>query len=206
MISINGVSYSYKRSEEEQLNTTSMEIGKGEVILLCGKSGSGKTTVTKLINGLIPHFLDGNLSGNIYINGITTREMKIYEISEQVGSIFQNPKTQFFNLDSDSELIFGLENMGKTPDKIMAQISKTVSDLEIETLKNRNVFKMSGGEKQLLAIASVYATNPEIYVFDEPSANIDDYGIEKIREMLIKLKSKGKTIIISEHRLSLIHI
>ena len=201
MISINGVSYSYKRSEEEQLNTTSMEIGKGEVILLCGKSGSGKTTVTKLINGLIPHFLDGNLSGNIYINGITTREMKIYEISEQVGSIFQNPKTQFFNLDSDSELIFGLENMGKTPDKIMAQISKAVSDLEIETLKNRNVFKMSGGEKQLLAIASVYATNPEIYVFDEPSANIDDYGIEKIREMLIKLKSKGKTIIISEHRL-----
>ena len=155
MISINGVSYSYKRSEEEQLNTTSMEIGKGEVILLCGKSGSGKTTVTKLINGLIPHFLDGNLSGNIYINGITTREMKIYEISEQVGSIFQNPKTQFFNLDSDSELIFGLENMGKTPDKIMAQISKAVSDLEIETLKNRNVFKMSGGEKQLLAIASV---------------------------------------------------
>ena len=127
--------------------------------------------------------------------------MKIYEISEQVGSIFQNPKTQFFNLDSDSELIFGLENMGKTPDKIMAQISKAVSDLEIETLKNRNVFKMSGGEKQLLAIASVYATNPEIYVFDEPSANIDDYGIEKIREMLIKLKSKGKTIIISEHRL-----
>lgn len=201
MISINEVSYSYKRSEEEQLNTISMEIGKGEVILLCGKSGSGKTTVTKLINGLIPHFSEGNLSGSIYINGISTREMKIYEISEEVGSIFQNPKTQFFNLDSDSELIFGLENMGETPDKIIVQIFKAISDLEIEKLKNRNVFKMSGGEKQLLAIASVYATNPAVYVFDEPSANIDEYGIEKIREMLIKLKAQGKTIIISEHRL-----
>ena len=127
--------------------------------------------------------------------------MKIYEISKQVGSVFQNPKTQFFNLDSDSELTFGLENMGEDPSEIKKKVSKAVSDLGIERLVNRNVFKMSGGEKQLLAIASIYATSPEIYVFDEPSANIDEYGIEKIREALIKLKAQGKTIIISEHRL-----
>ena len=127
--------------------------------------------------------------------------MKIYEISKQVGSVFQNPKTQFFNLDSDSELTFGLENMGEDPSEIKKKVSKAVSDLGIERLVNRNVFKMSGGEKQLLAIASIYATSPEIYVFDEPSANIDEYGIEKIREAIIKLKAQGKTIIISEHRL-----
>lgn len=201
MISIQEVSYFYNRSKEEQIKKISMEIDKGEIILLCGKSGSGKTTVTKLINGLIPHFLEGSLSGDIYINGKTTSQMKIYEISEQVGSVFQNPKTQFFNLDSDSELIFGLENKGEPLEEIKKRVSKAVYDLEIEKLLNRNVFKMSGGEKQLLAIASVYAMNPEIYVFDEPSANIDENGIEKIREVFIKLKTQGKTIIISEHRL-----
>lgn len=201
MISINEASYSYKRSLEEQLKKISIKINQGEVILLCGKSGSGKTTITKLINGLIPHFLEGNLLGNIFINGINTKQMKIYEISEKVGTIFQNPKTQFFNLDSDSELTFGLENLGENPDKIRRQVFKVVRDLGIERLKNRNVFMMSGGEKQLLAIASIYATNPDVYVFDEPSANIDEYGIERIREMLINLKAQGKTIIISEHRL-----
>lgn len=201
MISIQDVSYFYNRSKGEQIKKISMEIDKGEIILLCGKSGSGKTTVTKLINGLIPHFLEGSLSGYIYINGKNTSQMKIYEISEQVGSVFQNPKTQFFNLDSDSELIFGLENKGEPPEEIKKRVSKAVYDLGIKKLLNRNVFKMSGGEKQLLAIASVYAMNPEIYVFDEPSANIDENGIEKIREVFIKLKTQGKTIIISEHRL-----
>ncbi len=201
MISIQEVSYFYNKSKGEQIKKISMEIDKGEIILLCGKSGSGKTTVTKLVNGLIPHFLEGSLSGYIYINGKNTSQMKIYEISEQVGSVFQNPKTQFFNLDSDSELIFGLENKGEPPEEIKKRVSKAVYDLGIEKLLNRNVFKMSGGEKQLLAIASVYAMNPEIYVFDEPSANIDENGIEKIREVFIKLKTQGKTIIISEHRL-----
>ena len=201
MISIQDVSYFYNRSKGEQIKKISMEIDKGEIILLCGKSGSGKTTVTKLVNGLIPHFLEGSLSGHIYINGKNTSQMKIYEISKQVGSVFQNPKTQFFNLDSDSELIFGLENKGEPPEEIKKRVSKAVYDLGIEKLLNRNVFKMSGGEKQLLAIASVYAMNPEIYVFDEPSANIDEHGIEKIREVFIKLKRQGKTIIISEHRL-----
>ena len=124
MISINEVSYSYHRSEEEQIKRISMETDKGEIILLCGRSGSGKTTITKLVNGLITHFLEGNLSGATYINGKDTSQMKIYEISKQVGSVFQNPKTQFFNLDSDSELTFGLENMGEDPSEIKKRFLK----------------------------------------------------------------------------------
>ena len=154
-----------------------------------------------MINGLIPHVIDGNYQGKVTINNKAVREMETFEIAEKVGSIFQNPKTQFFNLDSDGELSFGLENMGVEPRLIKAIVQNTINELTIENLKNRNVFELSGGEKQILAVASVYATNPEIYVFDEPSANIDEYGIERIREMLINLKAQGKTIIISEHRL-----
>lgn len=201
MITVNHISYSYKTGEGRQLSDVSMEIRKGDFILLCGKSGSGKTTLIKLINGLIPHFVEGELSGAVTIGGKDTAQMKIYEISEQVGSVFQNPKTQFFNPDSDSELLFALENMGADPERIVMRVNQTVSDLGIGHLKNRDVYKMSGGEKQLLAIASVYAAEPEIYVFDEPSSNLDEAGMETLREVFRKLKAQGKTIVISEHRL-----
>lgn len=201
MIKMEKVSFSYKSEDKIQVSDLIIEIKAGEFVLLCGKSGCGKTTISKMINGLIPHVIDGNYQGKVTINNKAVREMETFEIAEKVGSIFQNPKTQFFNLDSDGELSFGLENMGVEPRLIKAIVQNTINELTIENLKNRNVFELSGGEKQILAVASVYATNPEIYVFDEPSANIDEYGIERIREMLINLKTQGKTIIISEHRL-----
>ena len=201
MIEMRKVFFSYKAEDEIQVSDLNIEIKAGEFVLLCGKSGCGKTTILKMINGLIPHAIEGNYQGKVTIYNKSVREMETFEIAEKVGSIFQNPKTQFFNLDSDGELSFGLENMGIEPCLIKAKVQNTINELDIENLKNRNVFELSGGEKQILAVASVYATNPEIYVFDEPSANIDECGIDKIREMLIKLKEQGKTIIISEHRL-----
>lgn len=201
MIEIKDVSFSYKQQKKEQLSHVSLTIQKGEFILLCGKSGCGKTTMTKLINGLIPHFIEGELSGNIFLEGQDTRKLQTFKIAEQVGSIFQNPKTQFFNLDTDSELAFGLENMGTPQQKIRDRVNAVVQELNIETLLNRGVFTLSGGEKQTLAIASVHATNPKVYIFDEPSANIDEQGIKRIRTVLAKLKAQGKTVIIAEHRM-----
>lgn len=201
MIQIDDVSFAYKQQKKEQLSHVTLAIQPGEFILLCGKSGCGKTTMTKLINGLIPHFTEGEFSGTVLLSEQDTRKLKTYQIAERVGSIFQNPKTQFFNLDTDSELAFGLENMGTAPAKIRTRVSDVTQELEIEKLLDRGVFELSGGEKQSLAIASVYATDPQIYVFDEPSANIDEQGIERIHKILSKLKSLGKTILIAEHRL-----
>lgn len=168
---------------------------------MCGKSGCGKTTVTKLINGLIPHFNEGKLHGKAVVDDMVVSDTPMYRLSEKVGSVFQNPKSQFFNIDSDSELAFGLENNGVNPEVIRSRVARTVQDLHIESLQHRNIFSMSGGEKQSLAFASVYAINPDIYVLDEPSANLDRNAISILEKELKHIKAQGKSIIIAEHRL-----
>lgn len=126
---------------------------------------------------------------------------KMYHLSSKIGSVFQNPKSQFFNIDSDSELAFCLENDGREPEYIKERISHTINDLKIDKLVNRNIFTMSGGEKQALAFASIYTVNPEIYVLDEPTANLDQKSIQILKTQLEKIKSLGKTIVIADHRL-----
>ncbi len=170
-------------------------------MLLCGKSGCGKTTVTKLINGLIPHFIQGEFEGKVISAGMDVENTKMYHLSSKIGSVFQNPKSQFFNIDSDSELAFCLENDGREPEYIKERISHTINDLKIDKLVNRNIFTMSGGEKQALAFASIYTVNPEIYVLDEPTANLDQKSIQILKTQLEKIKSLGKTIVIADHRL-----
>ena len=166
MITFEGLSFSYGNMNEEQLKSLNLQIERGEFVLLCGRSACGKTTATKCINGLIPHFSEGKYSGAVFVKGKDVANTPIYKISEDVGSVFQNPKTQFFNLDSNSELVFGMENLGVPPEKINVRMKEVTHDLGIENLLGRSVFDLSGGEKQILALASIYAVNPDIYVLD----------------------------------------
>ena len=188
------------------LSDINLEIQDGEFVLICGESGCGKTTMTKLINGLIPHFVrDVSVDGTITVCGKNVAEMPMYEIAELVGSVFQNPRTQFFYTNSNAEMAFGLENRGVEPEYIRKRIKNTINELDIEKLEDRDVFSMSGGEKQLLAFASVYAVyamNPQIYVLDEPSANLDIAAMEKLSERMKVIKEKGHTVVVAEHRLA----
>ena len=201
MVELQDVSFSYTK-EVGTLTHVDLTIRPGECVLLCGASGCGKTTITKLVNGLIPAFTeDCTLTGQVLLHGAPVREQPLYQLARQVGSVFQNPKSQFFNMDSDSELAFGLENQGMTRGEILHRLDDTTDRLHLKRLRGRNIFAMSGGEKQLLAFASVYAMGPKLYILDEPTANLDRETIERLHDQIAYLKSRGHTILIAEHRL-----
>lgn len=201
MIELKNVSFSYQGQDHDGLHNVTLNIKQGECVLLCGRSGCGKTTITRLINGLIPYFYPGELTGNVLMDGQAISDLPMYQIAAKVGSVFQNPRTQFFNVDTDSEIAFGIENEARPPKELAERVETTTGDLNIQKLRNRNIFELSGGEKQKIAFASVYAMNPEIYLLDEPSSNLDMTSIQELAEHLRLIKSQGKTILIAEHRL-----
>ncbi|MCD7998793.1 MAG: ABC transporter ATP-binding protein [Clostridiales bacterium] len=201
MIEFENISFSYEGQDQGGLNDINLKISDGECILFCGRSGCGKTTITRLVNGLIPQFYQGELHGNVLIDGQEIFTLPMYQIAAKVGSVFQNPRTQFFNIDTDSEIAFGIENEARPPQELADRVNQTTEDLHIQKLRNRNIFELSGGEKQKIAFASVYAMNPEIYLLDEPSSNLDMASIQELKEHLQLIKSQGKTILIAEHRL-----
>lgn len=201
MIEIKNINFRYENSESGALDNISLTIGEGEVVLFCGASGCGKTTVTRLINGLIPHYYEGELKGSVTVGGLDVINAELYETAHIVGSVFQNPRSQFFCVDTTSEIAFACENMGLPEETIKTRIGEAARDMEIENLLGRSIFNLSGGEKQKVACASVSAAHPEVLVLDEPTSNLDMDAIESLRRTILMWKSRGKTVVIAEHRL-----
>ena len=195
------VTFRYANGEQGALNSLDLEIKRGECVLLCGSSGCGKTTVTRLLNGLIPHYYEGKLSGEVTVLGRDIRETAIEELAGTVGIVFQNPRSQFFCVDTTAELAFGCENMGLPEAEIRRRMDKTVSEMRIEGLLGRSIFNLSGGEKQKIACAGVAAMLPELIVLDEPTSNLDLDAIDELREVIAAWRSQGRTVVIAEHRL-----
>ncbi|OUO77564.1 ABC transporter [Blautia sp. An249] len=202
MIEFKDVSFQYEQGDSKgKIENINLTIHDGEAVLICGESGCGKTTLTRLINGLIPHYYEGTLTGQTIVQGIDVKNGSLYSLSGVVGSVFQNPRTQFFTVDTTSEIAFGCENIGIDAGEISSRIENTVNALKIKDLLNRSLFALSGGEKQKIACASVSAMEPDIFVLDEPSSNLDIKSIRELKNVLREWKSQGKTIVIAEHRL-----
>ena len=201
MIQLEHIHFTYGRSDNGALNDVSLSVRKGECILFCGSSGCGKTTITRVVNGLIPNFYEGAYSGTVSVCDMDTCKEELYTISKKVGSVFQNPRSQFFCLDTTSELAFGCENLGLDEKEITSRLSRTVKELELESLIDRDIFKLSGGEKQRIACGSVSAMSPDIFVLDEPTSNLDAESINRLQKVLLLWKKQGKTILLAEHRL-----
>lgn len=203
MISMQQVSFAYKKSERSRcLEEVNLDIPQGQVVVLCGTSGCGKTTVTRLITGLVPQYFEGDLWGDVHVGGRDVVVEPVSDTSAFVGSVFQNPRTQFFNVEVESELAFGCENLGWPVEDIDAALARVVDEFSLEEFLDRSLFTLSGGEKQRVACASVSAADPSVVVLDEPTSNLDVRTIGLLATIIVQWKAQGKTVVVAEHRLS----
>ena len=200
MITFKNFNYKYIESKKLNIEDLSLNIKKGECILFTGASGCGKTSILRVLNGLAPEFFDGGYSGELKVAHLNIGD-KLKDFSKVVGSVFQNPKNQFFNLDSTSELAFSMENYGYSKLEIQSRIDEVILEFSAEYLLERNVLELSGGEKQKLAFMASMMLDADIYVLDEITSNLDLKAIQLISSIIETLKEKGKTIVVAEHRI-----
>ncbi|MGG7163377.1 ABC transporter ATP-binding protein [Clostridium ihumii] len=199
-ISIKNLTFSYDKNTE-QLKGIDFDVKKGECVVLMGKSGCGKSSLTRVVNGLIPNFYTGHLNGNIFIDDIKLDELKSWEIGRMTGNVFQDPRSQFFANEVGGEVAFGCENLGLTHKEIVERVNKSSEDMGIKDILDKSMYTISYGMRQKVAIASAKAIDPDIYILDEPSANLDIESTKLLKDMIGYLKDLGKTIIVAEHRL-----
>lgn len=173
-------------------------------MVVTGPSGCGKTTFCRAINGLVPHFHRGYIAGNVYVDGLNTRECNVAQLAPHAGLVFQNPTNQLVTLNVEKELAFGPENLGIEPSEIRRRVEYLIDLLDLEGLREKHPHEMSGGEQQRVAMAATLALQPHILVADEPTSNLDPKSAERILSILADFNKKGMTIVLVEHRLDLV--
>ncbi|MGB6681129.1 MAG: energy-coupling factor transporter ATPase [Candidatus Bathyarchaeia archaeon] len=201
-IEISDVTWTYRKTETPAITNLNIEIKPSEIIFITGPAGAGKTTLCRFINGLIPHFYTGKLEGKVVVRGMDTAEYPPEILCGHVGLIFDNPSNQLFNLTVFDEIAFGPENLCIPPDKIREIVADALKFCRLESYVDKTPHHLSGGEQQACALASIMAMRPQIYVLDEPTANLDPYGTELVFDRVEDLfRTEKKTGIIVEHKL-----
>jgi energy-coupling factor transporter ATPase len=204
VIKTDSLTYTYPGSSKPSIKDASIQIQNGEFVLITGPSGCGKTTLCRCLNGLIPHFYQGELKGSITVAGLNVVDQQIYELAKHVGFVFQNPENQLFALSVEKDVAFGLENLGVPREEMRQKVDWAMNQSGIYDLRERAPHELSGGQQQRVAIASVLAMQPEIIVLDEPTSFLDPLSAKRIFEVVYDLNRKlGITVILVEHRLDL---
>ncbi|WP_353892855.1 ABC transporter ATP-binding protein [Proteinivorax hydrogeniformans] len=198
-IEVKNLYFGFKKSEEKLLKGIDLTVQRGEIIAIVGLSGSGKSTLCALISGVIPRIKQGDAQGEILIDGTSLKELSMPHLVKKVGVIFQNPDTQLFSPTVEDEIAFGPENFGLPREEIGKRISEVINKVGIKKHRFKNPKMLSGGEKQLVALASVLSLKPDILIFDEALSQLDLYEKNKILDLIKTLKAEGKTIIMVEH-------
>jgi energy-coupling factor transporter ATPase len=204
VIETKGLTYTYPGASRQSIADVSLKINKGEFTLITGPSGCGKTTLCRCFNGLIPHFYQGEMKGDINVTGLNIAEHPIYELAKHVGLVFQNPENQLFALSVEKDVAFGLENLGVPREEMREKVDWALQLTGIYDLRERAPYELSGGQQQRVAIASVLAMQPEVIVLDEPTSFLDPLSAKKIFEVIHQLNENlGITVVLVEHRLDL---
>ena len=204
LIETKNVTYTYPSATKPSITDVSIKIEKGQFTLITGPSGCGKTTLCRCFNGLIPHFYQGELKGDITTAGLNVAENPIYDLAKLVGLVFQNPENQLFALSVEKDVAFGLENLGIPREEMRKRVDQALELTDIYDLRDRAPHELSGGQQQRVAIASVLAMQPEVIVLDEPTSFLDPLSAKKIFEVICDLNKRlGITVVLVEHRLDL---
>lgn len=202
-LEINHLKYRYPYTERLALDGITCTIEPGEFIGIIGKNGSGKSTLCQAFTGLVPTFYRGAYGGSLKIDGMDVRDIKVDDLCQKIGLVFQNPFNQVTGskLTVYEEIAFGLENLGIPREEMHRRIKDAMELLDIGRFTERNPFDLSGGQMQRMAIASIIAMNPEVIILDEPTSQLDPQGSEEVFRAVQKLSQKGITVIMVEHKM-----
>jgi energy-coupling factor transporter ATPase len=204
MIFIKNLSYTYPAANKQAIQNIDLKIEEGEFVIITGPSGCGKTTLCRCLNGLIPHFYGGKLTGEIEVAKMNILDHQVNELAQHVGFIFQNPENQLFSLSVERDIAFGLENMALPVEEIRKRVDWALEITGISDLRDRSPNELSGGQQQKVAIACVLAMKPKIMVLDEPTSFLDPLSAKNLLEIIHKLHRELKlTILLVEHKLDL---
>ena len=205
MIEISQLSFRYREGADPILKGIDLSIPDGAFVGITGAAGSGKSTLTYAINGIIPHCYPGDFYGSVRVDGVDTCEASLTDISRLVGSVCQDIDSQMVSSVVEDEVLYGLENFGVPKDQVEGRIAEALEAMGISDLRHRGIAELSGGQKQKVAVASVIALKPHVLVLDEPTAELDPASSVAVFDLLKRYSAEhGTTVIVVEQKIALL--